>query len=209
MAVQKITPHTLVKDRKRTDLSEHVLTTHHYLFCHEEMEIFVDEADLLRAIAFVRAAIESFAGVGGVFPAEFLPAVRDAGLEQQLTARRGSYVHHYPLFCRRILPDETMISMTAAAGGPMYSISVFTYDRPGHRDAYYAFCSFLAYSLLKLVNAKLHWGKHFPFRHADIAGLYPGLEEFRAMCLANDRDGVLRNGYSARVLNLPPGRSSR
>ena len=29
------------------------------------------------------------------------------------------------------------------------------------------------------------------------------LEEFRALCAANDPHGVLRNGYTARVLALP------
>src|SRR5262249_31980205 len=117
--------------------------------------------------------------------------------------RRGTYTHHYPLFCRRILRDQTMISMTASADEPMYSISIFTYDPPSRRDAYYAFCRFLAYSLLKLVNARLHWGKHFPFQYSDIAPQYPRLQEFRALCQSNDPNGTLRNGYTKRVLDLP------
>jgi len=48
-------------------------------------------------------------------------------------------------------------------------------------------------------------GQAFSFEHADIIRLYPRLEEFRALCVAHDRNGVLRNGYTARVLNLPPG----
>jgi hypothetical protein len=208
-ALQKTAPHTLIKNCERIDDSEHVLTTYHYLFRHEEMEIFVGESNLSRAMHFIRASIESFAGIDSVFPDEFYPALKGAGLDDVLAAKRGSYVHHYPLFCRRILPEETLISMTASADEPMYSISIFTYDRPGHRDAYYAFCWFLAHALLKLVNAKLHWGKHFPFEFADVAPLYPRLEEFRALCMAHDRNGVLRNGYTARVLDLPPGPSPR
>lgn len=204
-AFHKIVPHTLPKGHVRIDDSEQILTSHHYLFRHEEMEIFVSEAELPRAMRFLRASIELFADIDTVFPEEFQAVLKDTGSEAAIAAKRGSYVHHYPLFCRRVLPEETLISMTASANGPMYSISVFTYDRPGHRDAYYAFCSFLAHSLLKLVNAKLHWGKHFPLEYADIAPLYPRLEEFRALCAAHDRNGVLRNGYTARVLNLPPG----
>jgi hypothetical protein len=206
-AFHKIVPHTLPKGHVRIDDSEQILTSHHYLFRHEEMEIFVSEAELPRAMRFLRASIELFADIDTVFPEEFQAVLKDTGSEAAIAAKRGSYVHHYPLFCRRVLPEETLISMTASADGPMYSISVFTYDRPGHRDAYYAFCSFLAHSLLKLVNAKLHWGKHFPLEYADIAPLYPRLEEFRALCVAHDRNGVLRNGYTARVLNLPPGPS--
>jgi hypothetical protein len=204
-AFHKIVPHSLPKGHVRIDDSEQILTSHHYLFRHEEMEIFVSEAELPRAMRFLRASIELFADIDTVFPEEFQAVLKDTGSQAAIAAKRGSYVHHYPLFCRRVLPEETLISMTASADGPMYSISVFTYDRPGHRDAYYAFCAFLAHSLLKLVNAKLHWGKHFPLEYADIAPLYPRLEEFRALCAAHDRNGVLRNGYTARVLNLPPG----
>jgi L-gulono-1,4-lactone dehydrogenase len=204
-ALQKMVPHTLPKGHLRIDDSEHILTSYHYLFRHEEMEIFVSEADLSRTLRFLRASIELFADTGTVFPEEFRAVLADTGSDEVIAAKRGRYVHHYPLFCRRVLPDETLVSMTASVDEPMYSISIFTYDRPGRRDAYDAFCSFLAHSLLKLVNARLHWGKHFPFEHADIARLYPRLEEFRALCVAHDRNGVLRNGYTARVLNLPPG----
>jgi hypothetical protein len=204
-ALQKMVPHTLPKGHLRIDDSEHILTSHHYLFRHEEMEIFVTEADLPRALRFLRASIEIFADVDTVCPEEFQAVLADTGFSEVIAAKRGSYVHHYPLFCRRVPPEETLISMTASVDEPMYSISIFTYDRPGHRDAYYAFCWFLAHSLLKLVNARLHWGKHFPFEYADIVRLYPRLEEFRALCAAHDRNGVLRNGYTARVLNLPPG----
>src|SRR6266478_3672865 len=208
-AFNKIVPHTLPKGRVRIDDSEHILTSHHYLFRHEEMEIFVSETDLPRALRFLRASIEIFADVDTVCPEEFQAVLADTGFDEVIAAKRGSYVHHYPLFCRRVLPEETLISMTASVDEPMYSISIFTYDRPGRRDAYYAFCSFLAHSLLKLVNARLHWGKHFPFEYADIIRLYPRLDEFRALCMAHDRNGVLRNGYTARVLNLPPGPSPR
>jgi hypothetical protein len=172
------------------------------------MEIFVKESDLERAIGFVRATIESFAAIDRVFPDEFRADLSELGLERELSERRGTYTHHYPLFCRRILRDHTMISMTSSADEPMYSISIFTYDPPGRRDAYYAFCRFLAYSMLKLVNARLHWGKHFPFQYSDIAPQYSRLEEFRALCQSNDPNGILRNGYTKRVLDLPSGQAA-
>jgi hypothetical protein len=37
------------------------------------------------------------------------------------------------------------------------------------------------------------------------ARLYPRLAEFRALCRTVDPAGVLRNNYTARVLDLPPG----
>lgn len=198
-------PMALIRNRERIDDSEHVLTTHHYLFRHEEMEIFVRESDVELAIRFIRAAVEFFAGIETAFPSEFLPAIKAAGTERTLREGAGGYTHHYPLFCRRILPDATMISMTASSNGPMYSISIFTYDPPRRREAYYEFCRFLAFSLLRLANARLHWGKHFPFQYRDIVSSYPRLEEFRTICQSFDPNGNLRNGYSKQVLNLPPG----
>jgi len=204
----KLAPHALalIKDIERLDDSEHVLTMNHQFFRHEEMEIFVREAELPRTLRFLRASIEVFSGIEAAFPDEFLGPLKEAELSDVPAARSGSYVHHYPLFCRRVLPEETMISMTASVDEPLYSISIFTYSAPKRRESYYAFCSFVARVLLKLVGVRLHWGKHFPLQYADVAPLYPRLEEFRALCSAHDRRGVLRNGYTARILNLPPGR---
>ena len=83
-----------------------------------------------------------------------------------------------------------------------HSISIFTYYPPGRRASYYAFCSLVARVLVKQVGARPHWGKHFPLEHADIAPLYPRLEEFRALCRHYDRAGMFRNGYTFRVLGL-------
>lgn len=200
----RLAPKALITNCERIDDAEQVLTSYHYLFRHEEMEIFVREAELGRALSFVRAAIEHFAGIETAFPSQFLPAITEAGLEPALRDGHGTYTHHYPLFCRRILPDATMISMTASSDGPMYSISIFNYDRPARRERYYEFCHFVAYALLCLVRARLHWGKHFPFQYRDIASEYPRLEEFRTLCQSLDANGNLRNGYTKQVLNLPP-----
>ena len=92
--------------------------------------------------------------------------------------------------------------MASSTDEPLFSISVFTYCAPQKRKAYYAYCGFLARAFLHLFKARLHWGKHFPLEHADIAPLYPRLEEFRALCRRYDRAGMFRNGYTFRVLGL-------
>jgi hypothetical protein len=132
--------------------------------------------------------------------------LRAIGLFDELLPHRGEYVQHYPFFFRRVMPEETLVSMAASMTEPSYSISVFTYDRPGRRTQYYTFCSFLARALNRLVAARLHWGKHFPLQYADIAPLYPEMGHFRALCQGNDPAGVFRNWYTARVLRLAPGR---
>jgi hypothetical protein len=202
---QKHATRTLIKNRTRVDDSEHVLTTKHDLFRHEEMELFVKQADLALALRFLRAAVEFFAGTAAAFPDEFKPAIAQAGFTETLAAKKGSFVLHYPLFCRIMPADETLISMAAGAQAPLFSISVFTYDPPAKREPYYVFCLFVAQTLRRLVDTRLHWGKHFPLRHSEIAPLYPRLDEFRSICLKHDPSGILRNAYTARVLNLPQG----
>jgi hypothetical protein len=55
------------------------------------------------------------------------------------------------------------------------------------------------------VDARLHWGKHFPLEFADIAPLYPEMEKFRQLSRLNDSSGVFRNDFTKRVLGLAPG----
>jgi hypothetical protein len=197
-----------IKQLERVDDAERVLTVKHHYFCHEEMELFVGESKLADAVEMLRGVTELFAGSARAVPAGIEQRLRAIGLYDELLAHRGQYVQHYPFFFRRVLPEETLISMAASMTEPSYSISIFTYDRPGRRNQYYTFCSFLARALNRLVAARLHWGKHFPLQHVDMAPLYPEMETFRAFCQRNDPDGVFRNRYTARVLGLAPGTSS-
>ena len=199
--------HLTIKQLERVDDAERVLTVKHHYFCHEEMELFVGESKLADAVEMLRSVTELFAGSARAVPAGIEQRLRAVGLYDELLAHRGQYVQHYPFFFRRVMPEETLVSMAASMTEPSYSISIFTYDRPGRRNQYYKFCSFLARALNRLVAARLHWGKHFPLQHADIAPLYPEMGRFRALCQRNDPAGVFRNRYTARVLGLAPGRS--
>jgi len=72
----------------------------HDLFRHEEMELFVREANLARAMEIVRAAIEICAGTATPVPPDIETRLRDVGAYDAFLALRGSYVHHYLVFCR-------------------------------------------------------------------------------------------------------------
>ncbi len=207
--VQAIGPRALVLAKKgvRIDDAEHVLTMRHDLFRHEEMEIFVRERDLARALRFAQAAVRFFAGDSTGFPDEFKDAIETSGLAATLADKKRSYVLHYPVYCRRVLPEDTLMSMATSADEPWFSISFFTYDPPHKREPYYALCLFIAQTLRQLFEVRLHWGKHFPLRYPESAASYPRFEEFRSICMAHDPNGVLRNAFTASVLNLPPGPS--
>ena len=124
------------KHVERVDAAEHVLTVNHHYFRHEEMELFVVESRLAEAVEVLRSATEMFAAGATPIPLDVEQRLRACGLYDELLAHRGRYVHHYPLFFRRVMPDDTLVSMTASITEPSYSISIFTYDRPGRRHPY-------------------------------------------------------------------------
>ena len=200
--LMKLMPRLMITNVIRVDAAEHVLTLGHHYFRHEEMEIFVPESRLHEAVDVLRSATEVFAGETTSVPEAVATKLNLHNLYGDLIRHTGTYVQHYPFFFRRILPEDTLISMASAAAEPFYSISVFTYLPPGQRQAYYGFCAWLARSMNRLFGARLHWGKHFPLGAVDIARLYPNLETFRQICRNTDPNGVFRNAYTKRVLGL-------
>jgi L-gulono-1,4-lactone dehydrogenase len=200
--LMKLVPYLLIQGIGRVDDAEHVLTLKHHYFRHEEMEIFVPESRLAEAVDVLRAATEVFAGETTSVPEPLAAKLNQHGLYDELIRRAGAYVQHYPFFFRRVLRDETLISMTSGATEPFYSISVFTYLPPAKRQHYDAFCAWLARCMTALFGARLHWGKHFPLGVADIEPLYSDLERFRQLCRTTDPNGVFRNDYTRRVLGL-------
>ena len=195
-------PWLMLANVTRIDHAEHVLTLYHHLFRHEEMELFVPESRLADAVEVLHAAVDVFAGETASVPEPVAEMLRGKNLYDGLMRHHGTYVQHYPLFFRRLLREDTLISMGAGAPEPLYSISVFTYLAPDKRGAYNAFCAWLARAMNALFDARPHWGKHFPLGQADVARTCPGLPTFRQICRAHDPHGAFRNAYTERVLGL-------
>jgi FAD/FMN-containing dehydrogenase len=187
-------------DRTVIDRSERILTLHHELWKHLEMELFVPGSRLAEAEALVRYAIAGFDGSDVKPDPAVEAALAGIGMLDELRSRAGSYTHHYPIFFRRVLPDDALISMTAGASEPFYTISLFCYREP--RTAFYVLADFLARALNRLHRACPHWGKYFPLDYPDIDERYPRLAEFRAICRRYDARGTFRNRYIARVLGF-------
>jgi L-gulono-1,4-lactone dehydrogenase len=200
--LMKTLPHIQLANVTHVDESTHVLTMQHHLFRHEEMELFVPEAVVMEAEALLRSATAIFDGTESSLPAAIETKLRDAGLYDELMQKRGTYVHHYPVLFRHVLPEDALISMVASASAPYFSISIFTYYPPSERGGYYAFCSWLARSMHALFGARLHWGKHFPLGVAEMTKVYPALGRFRDICRRTDPSGVFTNAYTKRVLGL-------
>lgn len=200
--------HLVWRNRTVIDQSERILTLHHELFKHLEMELFVPAHRLAEALAIVRHAVAVFDGSGdssdrGVAAASRDPveaALARAGMLDELRSRAGSYTHHYPIFIRRVLPDDALITMTAGADEPFYTISLFCYHEP--RTAFYGLADFVARALNRLHGACPHWGKYFPLDYGEIDARYPGLAAFRAICRRYDPRGTFRNRYVTSVLGF-------
>jgi hypothetical protein len=88
--------------------------------------------------------------------------------------------------------------MSSGDGDTYYAISLITYSEP--RDNFLALATFLARSMNRLYQARLHWGKWFPLGVQEMECVYPKLAEFRQICERFDPKGVFRNEFSERVL---------
>jgi L-gulonolactone oxidase len=202
-ALMKLLPYMLLTGVSRVDDEARVLTQLHHLFRHEEMELFVPESAVADAAELLRHIIAVHAGDEVALAPDAERRLRDAGLYEELVGQRGTYLHHYPMLFRRVLPDDALVSMASGQAGPWFSFSLFSYDPPGKRDAYYRLCSLTARAMHALFGARLHWGKHYPLGSAETAAMYPDLPAFRRICVARDPGGVFRNAFTSRVLDLP------
>jgi FAD/FMN-containing dehydrogenase len=206
-AYRHLLPRFILKRRTVIDRSDRMLTMEHEMFRHLEIELFVPTRHLARAADLVRHVLEVFAGDDQATLDSVENDLTSVGLLTALESHRGTFTHHYPICFRRILPDDTLISMAAGdatvpegENEPCYSISLITYVEP--REPFFALADFLAAAMTPLYGARLHWGKYFPLGHADIADCYPRLTEFREICRRADPNGVFRNEYVDEVLGF-------
>jgi hypothetical protein len=193
--------------RKITDLDENTLTMRHDLFRHLEMEVFVPSGNLKSAVKMIQSLVSVFAGFSDDVPGDVAEQLRSIDKLNELVQRKGDYTHHYPLFFRHVLQDDTMISMASGNQESYYSISFFTYLPPESRQHFYRFARFMALCLTRLFQGRLHWGKYYPLDFSEIKHQYADLEKFRGMCRRVDANGVFQNDYARRVLGFSNDRA--
>lgn len=177
-------PRFIVAGTSRADASEVVLTMHHELFRHVEMELFVPASKLRASIEGIQELVR-IAGEGAT-RIESLEALSPR-LKEEVWKLRGGYTLHYPLFVRRVLPDDTLVSMASANEEPAqdwYSISLFSYRKVDEDFA--RFAGTVARCMIELAGARLHWGKYFPIPLEAAAASYPRFAEFEDICRRYD-----------------------
>ena len=198
-------PAVMIRNVKRIDFAENILTMGHHYFRHEEMELFVAQSRIADAVQLVRAVIEAFAGTSEPMSPDVANMLRAIELDKELDSLRGSLVHHYPIFFRRILPDDTLVSMASSSERILLFNLLLHLSAARPPGVILCDVTFLARCANQLFAARLHWGKHFPLEYREVAPTYPSMEKFRNLCRRIDRNGVFRNPYTARVLGLPVG----
>lgn len=178
------------------DYADRLLLMRDDLFRHTEMELFITPDRLQEAVRFIEGVLRYCAGE---MPENFGAISQIAachGDAKVLAGLKDRYVHHYPITFRKVLKDDTMISMTS--GGDRYAVSFISYRR--NIESFESVMGLLAPIMARAFDARPHWGKLIPLGSADIERLYPRLPEFRGFCEARDPQGVFRNRFANRKL---------
>ncbi|MEX2169913.1 MAG: D-arabinono-1,4-lactone oxidase [Pirellulales bacterium] len=195
-----LAPRTVIENWTVVDKSQEMLVMEHELFRHIEIEVFVTRSDVVATLDYATALLKHFDGDAAAIDPNYREQLDALGLLTELDERCGSYTHHYPICVRRVLPDDTLISMTGGVAEPSYAISFISYAKPTQRESFMKFAELLSKSMAALFDARPHWGKVCPLTAGEATRLYPGLPEFRKICDAADRNGVFRNDWISRTL---------
>jgi hypothetical protein len=200
---RNIIPRALIRNWVVTDESSAMLIMEHELFRHIEIELFVQKPQLPDALDYLRCVLE----IGGNSPAYVRTASQDIGSSGDDASRmellRGEYCHHYPICVRRVMSDETLISMASGDGSDWYAISLISYVRPADREGFFCMAEFLAGTMASRFGARPHWGKWCPLTSEKLIALYPRFDDFRTECESRDLRGVFRNPWISRLFADP------
>ena len=200
LAFRRIIPAFLIRNWKVTDRSSSMLVMKHDAFRHIEIELFVRRDQLAEALRFTKETIKVAGGGESALSSDNQSLIEGLGMQEELAGIHDQYCHHFPICVRRVLPDDTLISMASGAGEDWYALSFISYAKPARRAGFLLFASFMARSMSKLFHARPHWGKVCPLEADEITSLYPRFDTFRTVCNTFDPQGVLQNDWTAALL---------
>jgi len=190
------------------DNSTTQLVMKHDLFRHIEIEFFVRAERLPATMEFLRSLIESLGSTKASVSESFVQQLADAEMLRAWENARGSYCHHYPICIRKVLADQTLISMASettrgqpSANTAWYAVSLISYQHPKQRDSFHAFAKILAECVLKHFDARLHWGKYFPLPETAVRKSYPAMTRFCERRSAYDPDGRFLNDWTSKLFH--------
>lgn len=185
---------------KVVDRSDRQLSMGHELFRHIETEVFVSASKLAEAIEFVTCLLRHAAGEEVSLSDSMHRQLADSGMLPLWDAAADSYVQHYPICIRKILPDDCLISM-ASGREPMYSISIVSYVTPKKRAGFFQVTETMTKALAHLFGGRPHWGKHHSFGRAEFQAVYPLFNDFRDIVRQSDPKGQFANEWLRNILH--------
>jgi L-gulono-1,4-lactone dehydrogenase len=191
------------------DDSAKMLIMEHEMFRHIECELFVRSSRLTEAVDFSVLLLKYFDGDAAALERTEIAEIQAMLPDVDVPALAGAYTHHYPICIRRVLPDDTLISMTAGASEPYYAISFISYARVHDRKGFMSFSRVASTLLAAKFDARPHWGKVCPLSPQEFERLYPNLPRFREVCKKFDPLGAFRNKWIDRVLFGDDGAAER
>ncbi len=197
---RRILPLAVVRNWKVVDRSYRMLTMKHELFRHIEIEVFVKRSRLSASLTFVEQLLRYADGDEHAFSDTVRDQLLQHGLWESLAPLRGRFTYHYVICVRKVLPDETLISMASSDDEPYYAMSFISFARTDERDGFFCFAKCLADCLVALDAGRPHWGKVCPLTAAQADALYPHLPEFRRIAHDFDESGQFQNDWVAKVL---------
>lgn len=205
---RRVIPAFVIRDWHVVSSSSPQLVMEHELFRHIELELFVQKSNLESAMSFVRTTLCVAAGTDNAIDESFRERLVHAGLERELKEVSGTYCHHFPICVRKVLQDDTLISMASPAdlasneNAPetWYAITLTSYARTSKQDAFEKLGRFLTRSMAALFAARPHWGKLVYLQPDKLRGLYPQFEVFEKCCQTYDPDGHFQNDWTSELL---------
>ncbi len=200
LAFRRIIPAFLIRNWKVTDRSSSMLVMKHEAFRHIEIELFVPRDQLVAALGFAQEVIKVAGGRESTLSAYNQRRIEELDMQDILAGLHDHYFHHYPICVRRVLPDNTLISMASGAEDDWYALSFISYAGPAQRAGFSLFASFMARSMSQLFHARPHWGKVCPLEANELTSLYPKFDAFRTVCNTLDPQGVFQNDWTAALL---------
>ncbi len=216
--IGRIVPLFVLRNWRVIGPSNIQMVMEHELFRHLEMELFVQESHLDAALQFLKLGLQAANGSAELAGKAFRDQLKSLDDEKGITAITGTYCHHYPICIRKVLSDDTLISMASPscrssnqtahesesnrlANEHWYSITLSNFEGLKHQQAFEDVCGFLARSMSRLFAARLHWGKLCPLTTSELKSLYPRFNEFRQICRDFDSSNAFRNRWTDELLS--------
>ncbi len=205
LTFRKVLSVFVVRNWRVVDRSSSMLVMRHDAFRHIEIELFVRRNRLNEALRYSQEVLQVAGGTETALSVENQARVAALGMQEDLTGLHNKHCHHYPICVRRVLPDDTLISMASGAGEDWYALSFISYVKPHKRAGFLRFAEFMAGSMSRLFDARPHWGKVCPLDPEELRSLYPRFDDFRSTCSTFDPNGVFQNRWTAALLDTDAG----